>query len=77
MIYRTELLLECGLKLPEHTFYVDNLVAFIPLASVQCMYYLDVNLYRYFIGRDDQSVNEKIKIGRNDQQVPVNKLMND
>ena len=35
MIYRTELLRECGLKLPEHTFYVDNLVAFIPLASVQ------------------------------------------
>ena len=44
MIYRTELLWECGLKLPEHTFYVDNLVAFIPLASVQSMYYLDVNL---------------------------------
>ena len=50
MIYRTELLRECGLKLPEHTFYVDNLVAFIPLASVQSMYYLDVKsvplLYR-------------------------------
>ena len=69
MIYRTELLLECGLKLPEHTFYVDNLVAFIPLASVQSMYYLDVNLYRYFIGRADQSVSESVMIGRVDQQI--------
>ena len=77
MIYRTELLWECGLKLPEHTFYVDNLVAFIPLASVQSMYYLDVNLYRYFIGRADQSVSESVMIGRVDQQIKVNKIMID
>lgn len=77
MIYRTELLKECGLTLPEHTFYVDNLVAFVPLAYVSTMYYLDVNLYRYFIGRSDQSVSEKIMIGRIDQQIRVNKLMID
>lgn len=77
MIYRTELLRSCGLVLPEHTFYVDNLVAFIPLAAVRTMYYLDVNLYRYFIGREDQSVSEKIMIGRIDQQIKVNKLMID
>ena len=28
MIYRTQLLLECNLTLPEHTFYVDNIFAF-------------------------------------------------
>lgn len=77
MIYRTELLRSCGLVLPEHTFYVDNLVAFIPLASVRTMYYLNVNLYRYFIGRADQSVSEKVMIGRIDQQIKVNKLMID
>ena len=67
MIYRTELLRESGIKLPEHTFYVDNLMAFIPLSYVRTMYYLDVNLYRYFIGRSDQSVNEQVMIGRVDQ----------
>ena len=77
MIYRTKLLLDCGLKLPEHTFYVDNLVAFIPLPYVKTMYYLDVNFYRYFIGRADQSVNEQVMIGRIDQQIRVNKLMID
>ena len=34
MIYRTKLLHECGLELPKHTFYVDNLFAFEPLPYV-------------------------------------------
>ena len=75
LIYRTELLLECGLKLPEHTFYVDNIFAFQPMMYVKKMYYLDVNLYRYYIGRDDQSVNEKVMLTRMDQQLRVNRLM--
>ncbi|HKM03525.1 MAG TPA: glycosyltransferase family 2 protein [Lachnospiraceae bacterium] len=77
VIFRTKLLRDCGLKLPEHTFYVDNLYVFQPLPSVKNMYYLDVNFYRYFIGRDDQSVNESVMIGRIDQQIKVNKLMID
>lgn len=77
MIYRTKLLHECGLELPKHTFYVDNLFAFEPLPYVENLYYLDVNFYRYFIGRDDQSVNEKVMIKRIDQQIRVNKLMVD
>ncbi len=35
------------------------------------------DFYRYFIGRDDQSVNEKVMIGRIDQQIKVNKIMID
>lgn len=77
VIYRTKLLRNCGLKLPEHTFYVDNLYVFEPLPYVKTMYYLDVNFYRYFIGREDQSVNEKVMIGRVDQQIKVNEMMVD
>ena len=77
MIYRTQLLQQCGLELPKHTFYVDNLFAYEPLPYVRNMYYLDVNFYRYFIGRDDQSVNEKVMIKRIDQQIRVNKMMVD
>lgn len=75
VIYRTALLRECGLRLPEHTFYVDNIFVFQPLPYVKKMYYLDVNFYRYYIGREDQSVNEKVMIGRIDQQIRVNKIM--
>ncbi len=71
-IYKLSLLRECGLKLPEHTFYVDNLYVYLPLPYVHTMYYLDVNLYRYYIGRSDQSVNEQIMIKRIDQQLAVN-----
>ena len=50
---------------------------FEPLPFVKNMYYLDVNFYRYFIGRDDQSVNEKNMIARADQQIYVTKTMID
>lgn len=77
VIYRTELLKECGLELPKHTFYVDNLFVYQPLMSVKTMYYMDVNFYRYFIGREDQSVHEDVMIRRIDQQLLVNRLMVD
>ena len=77
VIFRTKLLKECNLRLPEHTFYVDNLFVFEPLPFVKKMYYLDVNFYRYYIGREDQSVNEKVMISRIDQQIRVNKRMMD
>lgn len=75
VIYRTALLRECGLSLPKHTFYVDNIFVYQPLPSVKTMYYMDVNLYRYFIGRDDQSVTEENMVKRIDQQVRVTKIM--
>ncbi len=77
VIFRTKLLKECGLRLPEHTFYVDNLYVFEPLPYVRNMYYLDVNFYRYYIGREDQSVNEEVMISRIDQQLFVNRKMID
>ena len=77
VIYRTELLKKCKLQLPKHTFYVDNIYVYKPLPYVRTIYYMDVDFYRYFIGRDDQSVNEKVMIGRIDQQIRVNKIMID
>lgn len=75
LIYRTALLRECGLKLPEHTFYVDNIVAYQPLPYVKSLIYVDCDLYRYFIGRADQSVNTKVMIRRIDQQLLVTRTM--
>ena len=36
---------------------------------------MNVDFYRYFIGREDQSVNEKVMISRIDQQIRVNELL--
>jgi len=74
-IYRTKLLKDCGIRLPKHTFYVDNIFVYQPLPYVKTLYYMDVNLYRYFIGRADQSVNEQVMIKRIDQQLKITKIM--
>jgi hypothetical protein len=75
VFYRTELLHQCGLELPKHTFYVDNIFVYQPLPFVKSMYYMDLDFYRYFIGREDQSVNESVMVRRVDQQVRVTKIM--
>ena len=77
LMYRTQLLKDCGLKLPEHTFYVDNIFAFVPLPYVKRIYYMNVDLYRYYIGRDDQSVNEAVMTKRIDQQIKITKIIID
>ncbi|HEX3022212.1 MAG TPA: glycosyltransferase family 2 protein [Lachnospiraceae bacterium] len=75
VFYRTKLLKDCKLKLPKHTFYVDNLFVYQPLPYVKSIYYLNEDFYRYYIGREDQSVNEKVIMNRIDQQIRVTKLM--
>jgi len=77
LMYKTELLRKSDTVLPEHTFYVDNYFAYKPLPLMKKIYYLDVNLYHYFIGRDDQSVNIKNFVKRYDQQLWVMRHMAD
>ncbi len=77
VMYRTEMLKMCKLELPKHTFYVDNIYVYYPLPYVKTFYYIDVNFYRYFIGRDGQSVNEQNMIKRIDQQIFVTKTLID
>lgn len=75
LLYRTEMLNKSGMEMLAHTFYVDNLYAYVPLYCVHTLRYLDVNLYRYRIGRSDQSVNESVMISRVDHQLRVNRSL--
>lgn len=75
VIYKTEILRTSKLQLPKHTFYVDNIFVYQTLPYVKTMYYMDIDLYRYYIGRADQSVNEQNMIKRIDQQILVTKTM--
>ena len=76
-MYRTAVLRASGLVLPKHTFYVDNIFVYVPLPSVKTLYYLNVDLYHYFIGREGQSVNEKTMASRIDQQLRITRIMID
>ena len=77
VIYRRELLQEIGLQLPEHCFYVDNIFVYTPLPQVKTVYYRDVDMYRYYIGREGQSVNESVMVSRIDQQLRITRIMID
>ncbi len=55
--WRTELLRGCGLALPEHCSYVDMIYALWPIPYLKSFRFLGIPLYRYFIGRAEQSMN--------------------
>lgn len=75
LCYRTDVLRGHELPLPPHTFYVDNIYAYVPLPNCETLYYADIDLYRYFIGREGQSVNEKTMVSRLDQQYRITRIM--
>ena len=75
LLYRTDKLRQSNTILPEHTFYVDNIFAYKPLPFMKKLYYLNADLYRYYIGREDQSVSAKNIVRRYDQQIRVMKEM--
>lgn len=54
--FRTETMRKSGMDLPLHTFYEDNLMVCSCLPYVEKLYYLNMDLYRYTIGREGQSV---------------------
>ncbi|MCR5453211.1 MAG: glycosyltransferase [Lachnospiraceae bacterium] len=77
VIYRTQMLRDCKLSLPKHTFYVDNIFVYVPMRYVRTIYYLNETFYHYYIGREGQSVQEEIMVKRIDQQLKVNRIMID
>lgn len=75
MMYKKSVLDKTKIKLPKHIFYEDNLFIYLPMINTTTIYYLDVDFYRYFIGREDQSVNETQLIKRSSHQVMVTELV--
>jgi hypothetical protein len=60
--------------MPKHTFYEDNYMIYGNLRSVERMYYMNADLYRYFIGRDGQSVQEDVMKKRYTHQLKATEL---
>ncbi len=73
LIYRTQFLRDMGFTLPEHTYYEDNLYIYQPLARTKRILYHHMPLYGYFVGRGDQSINEKNILKRLDQMTNIAK----
>ena len=75
LTYRTQMLKDCGMRLQEHTYYVDNEYAYIPIPYSKTYIYYDLDLYRYFIGRPDQSITLESCINKIDHHERVLKRL--
>ena len=69
--FRTEAMRKWGEELPKHVFYEDNLMVCRTIPHVEKMYYINADLYRYWIGRPDQSVQESATKRRYNHQLLV------
>lgn len=57
--YRTSLLWEMKLELPEHTYYDDLVYITEPMLHVKKVVFFDINYYRYRVGLSSQSTAQK------------------
>lgn len=72
--FKTEVLRESKLELPTGVSYMDSLFILHPLPYVKTLLYLDVDAYKYLIGREGQSVEIDVVKRRIDQQLLATKL---
>ena len=54
--YRTAILQEMNLRLQENTYYVDVEYILLPIPFVQTVLFLNIYLYKYFVGNSQQSI---------------------
>ena len=55
--YKTDVIRKSKLRLMEKTFYVDMQFNIVPIKEVKTFKFIDLDVYRYYIGRPDQSMN--------------------
>lgn len=72
--YHTQLLRDIGFHQSEGISYTDNEWMYYPQLYVKNAIYVNNNVYRYFVGREGQSMDPKVKL-RNCNQV-ITLLMN-
>jgi glycosyltransferase involved in cell wall biosynthesis len=56
-VYKTAILRKSKLNLLEKTFYVDMQYNIVPIKEVETFRYINLDIYRYFIGRKEQSMD--------------------
>lgn len=72
--FRTKLMQKSGVVLPKHTSYEDEYMIHGNLRYVKRLYYLDMDLYRYTIGRKGQSVQKNVMRKKYGDQIEVTRL---
>lgn len=71
LTFATELLHRIDYSQSEGVCYTDMEYVYFPLSCSQSIYFLDVSLYQYFLGRDGQSVDFNVLVKNNDHYLKV------
>ncbi len=74
VVYKTSVLKEAGVILPEHCFYEDNYFIYAPLPYTNKILYIDEPFYQYLLGREGQSMQTKNIVKRSDNLAKVARL---
>lgn len=75
--FKTEKLRNSNLKLDEKTFYVDMEFILLPFLEMKTLYYLNYDIYRYYIGRAEQSISIQNYVkNRYDHEKVLTRLLN-
>lgn len=68
IIYNLEFLKKIKYKQVEGIYYSDSQYSIIPLSQAKTMYYINLPFYKYYIGRNEQSINIKVMVKNREQQ---------
>lgn len=72
---KTEILRSSGMRLQEHTFYVDMEYAMLMVPYIESIRFLEKNVYNYYIGNPQQSVDRSQFVKRYDDHTRVTQRM--
>lgn len=72
-MFKTDVLRKSGMKLQEHTFYVDVEYILFPIPFVQSAIFFDLYIYKYCRGNAEQSVHIPNMVNRYDHHERVMK----
>ncbi len=69
--FKTEILKNHGIRLQEHTFYVDTEYALLPIPFIKTVEFLDACVYLYTVGSAQQSIDIGNFVKRYDDHLRV------
>lgn len=68
IVYQTKFLKDIEYQQIEGIYYSDSQYSLIPFTRAKLLYYINIPLYRYYIGRNEQSINIKTMVKNRDHQ---------
>lgn len=75
LFYRTELLKRCGLTLPAHTLYTDQIYSTVPFRYAETILFSDLAVYCYRTGNVAQSTSASSRVRHADELLRVSEQL--